>query len=184
MTNEEAIIFIYLYLIIASVVALISLLIYIPPIIRAKKKYGKTEFLFLNKFKFTGGLELPQNVMCRIICLKSRIVMLANGQEFNLPTEKLIDVSVMTNTEIQKQYVSSAGGAVAGALLLGPVGAILGGSASKRSVRTNTKYLIFTYRDGEQSKYILFDVTKKVSAAKKFEKRFKYLKKTTTKIDL
>lgn len=93
--------------------------------------------------------------MCKLTCLRSRIIMQANGQEFNLQTDKLIDVSIMTNTEIQKQYVSSAGGAVAGAMLLGPIGAILGGSASKRSIKTNTKYLIFTYLADVQTKYIL-----------------------------
>lgn len=123
--------------------------------------------------------------MCKLTCFRSRIIMQANGQEFNLQTDKLIDVSIMTNTEIQKQYVSSAGGAVAGAMLLGPIGAILGGSASKRSIKTNTKYLIFTYLADVQKKYILFDVTKKTPQAKRLVKQFSYLKnKDTVKIDL
>lgn len=123
--------------------------------------------------------------MCKLTCLRSRIIIQANGQEFNLQTDKLIDVSIMTNTEIQKQYVSSAGGAVAGAMLLGPIGAILGGSASKRSIKTNTKYLIFTYLADVQTKYILFDVTKKTPQAKRLVKQFSYLKnKDTVKIDL
>lgn len=54
-------------------------------------------------------------------------------KSFSLPVEKLIDVSVMTNREIQKQYVSSVGGAVAGAMLFGSVGAILGGSAVSKA---------------------------------------------------
>ena len=35
----------------------------------------------------------------------------------------------MTNEQISKQAVSSAGGAVAGAVLFGPLGAIIGGRA-------------------------------------------------------
>ena len=123
--------------------------------------------------------------MCKLTCFRSRIIIQANGQEFNLQTDKLIDVSIMTNTEIHKQYVSSAGGAVAGAMLLGPIGAILGGSDSKRSIKTNTKYLIFTYLADVQTKYILFDVTKKTPQAKRLVKQFSYLKnKDTVKIDL
>ena len=152
---------------------------------KLKKRYGDGELLLVDKFQFIGGLDLPQNVMCKLTCLRSRIIMQANGQEFNLQTDKLIDVSIMTNTEIQKQYVSSAGGAVAGAMLLGPIGAILGGSASKRSIKTNTKYLIFTYLADVQTKYILFDVTKKTPQAKRLVKQFSYLKnKDTVKIDL
>lgn len=150
---------------------------------KLKKRYGDGELLLADKFQFIGGLDLPQNVMCKLTCLRYRIIMQANGQEFNLQTDKLIDVSIMT--KIQKQYVSSAGGAVAGAMLLGPIGAILGGSASKRSIKTNTKYLIFTYLADVQTKYILFDVTKKTPQAKRLVKQFSYLKnKDTVKIDL
>lgn len=164
--------------------AVVCLAIFVPRA-KAKKKYGKDEFLFFEKFPFFSGLNLPQNVMCNVVCLKSRIVIEANGQEFSLPAEKIIDVSVMTHKEIQKQYVSSIGGAVAGAVLLGPLGAVLGGSATKKQIATKNKYLIFTYKSQKETRYILFDVTRKATNANKFKKTFKDLKKNeNVKIEL
>lgn len=162
--------------------------ILLKPTLDAKKKYGKDEFRFFGKFKFIGGINLPQNVQCKVFCLRSRVIFESSGQEFSLATSKIIDVSIMTNSQIQKQYVSSIGGAVAGAVLLGPIGAIIGGSASKRTITNKTKYLIFTYKESTNStdaKYIVLDVNGKVSNANKFKKEFSHLKKAdSVKIEL
>lgn len=157
------------------------------PVIKARKKYGKKEFLFLGVFTFTGGLNLPPSVKCKVHCLRSRVVIEANGQEFSLPVEKIVDVSVMSTTEIQKQYVSNVGGAIAGGMLLGPLGAILGGGVRQMAIRKRSKFLIFTYMDTDidETKYIAFDVTKKMSQAQKFKNKFRSLKRyENVQIDL
>ncbi len=155
------------------------------PAIRARKKYGKDEFLFWGRFPFIGGLNLPEGAPCMAIALRSRVVFTAFGQEYSLPADKIISASVMTKRQIQRQYVSSAGGAVAGAMLLGPVGALIGGAAGQRSIRSSTKYLIFTYQDGEEIKYIVFDATGKGSLANRFKRRYKERRQMeTVKIDL
>ena len=155
------------------------------PVVRARKKYGKDEFLFGGRFPFIGGLNLPEGALCMAIALRSRVVFTAFGQEYSLPADKIISASVMTKRQIQRQYVSSAGGAVAGAMLLGPVGALIGGAAGQRSIRSSTKYLIFTYQDGEEIKYIVFDATGKGSLANRFKRRYKERRQMeTVKIDL
>ena len=159
------------------VVLLVLSLIYVIPVVKGVRKYGRNDFLFSANFPFSGGLNLPSGAKCLVSCLKSRVVFSANGQEFNLPSDRIIDVSVMKTSDIQKQYVSSVGGAVAGALLLGPIGAVLGGAATQRSIKTNKKYLIFSYKDSEDIKYILFDVSSKSSQANKFVKKFRSLRK-------
>lgn len=157
-------------------------------VLNSKKKAsrdGNEKALIAKNIKFVAGLNLPQGVLCDVSCFSTEISISVNRQEFVLSANKLIDVSIMTNTEIQKQYVSSVGGAVAGAILLGPIGAVLGGSASKKSIKTNTKYLIFTYEDGSDQKYIAFDATDKISSAKKIESKFWYLKNNeSVKIEL
>lgn len=169
----------FLFIVLALSVA------YTAPIVRGAMKYGRKEFLFSAKLPFSGGLNLPSGVKCLVSCLKSRVVFSANGQEFSLPSDRLVDVSVMKTSDIQKQYVSSIGGAVAGALLLGPIGAVLGGAATQRSIKTNKRYLIFSYKDGAEIKYILFDASKKASQAKRFVKNFRALKKNDAiKVDL
>ena len=148
-------------------------------------KYGKGEFRFFGKLKFISGLNLPQNAKCKVICLNNKIVIESIGQEFNLPTEKIINVDILTNAEIQKQYVSSVGGAIAGAMVLGPFGAILGGVATQRKIKTSTKYLIFAYRSEDKISYIVFDASSNILIAKKFCKEFKELnKKSRINVDI
>lgn len=148
----------------------------------AKEPKGLQErsYLFNNRCKLqlvAGLLDLPQGSICKATYNPNRIVFSASGQEFTLEASKMLDVSVMNPVEIQKQYVSSIGGAVAGAMLLGPLGAVLGGSASKKTVRNKSKYLIFTYLSGQETKYIIFDVTSNPSAGSSIKSTYRYLKK-------
>ncbi len=46
------------------------------------------------------------------------------GNEFCLSKNKITDMCLKTDFEIERQYVSSAGGAVAGAIVFGALGAI------------------------------------------------------------
>ena len=138
------------------------------------------------KLRLVGGLlDLPQGTICKVVYNKDRIMFFASGQEFTLQAAKMLDVSVMTTTEIQKQYVSSIGGAVAGAVLLGPLGAIIGGSASKKTIRNKQKYLVIAYVAGADTKYIVFDVTTSPNIGRSLQTMYRYLKKNEKiKIDL
>lgn len=137
------------------------------------------------KLQLVGGLNLPEGTTCSTMCYEDKISFSANGQDFSLLADKLIDVSVMTTKEIQKQYVSSIGGAVAGAMLLGPIGAILGGSAQQKSIRKNNKYLVFTYLSDEETKYVIFDVTSCAYVGNQIKSKYKYLKtKENVKVEL
>lgn len=96
----------------------------------------------------------------------------ANGMTFNLDKQKVTDVCIKTDTEIQQQYVSSAGGAVGGALLFGPLGAIIGGRAKKKKSKMVFRYLIVTYMSENEVKYVGFDVTNNFLLAMKFVDEF------------
>ena len=61
------------------------------------------------------------------------------------------------------------GGAIGGAVLFGPLGAMIGGRAKERQTITVEKYLVFTYEDNEELKYIAFYVNNN-KKAKKFVK--------------
>lgn len=138
------------------------------------------------KLQLVGGLgELPEGSNCKVKYNSEKIVFHVSGQEFTLDASKMLDVSIMTSTEIQQQYVSSIGGAVAGALLLGPLGAIIGGSASKKKITNKRKYLIFTYISTDETKYIVFDVTHNLGTGNNIKSTYRYLKKNEkVKIDL
>ena len=76
---------------------------------------------------------------------------------FELDKSKITDMCIKTDREIQQQYVSSVGGAVGGAVLFGPVGAIIGGRSKKKTVKNEVhNYLIITYQSPD-IKYIGFE---------------------------
>ena len=142
----------------------------------AKKKQNKRELS--GRLQLIGGLsDLPQGSMCKVFYNQDRIRFIVSGQEFTLEANKMIDVSVMTPTEIQKQYVSSVGGAVAGAILLGPIGAIIGGSASKKTIRKTSRYLVISYRSDGEIKYIVFDVSTEMLLGNSIKNTYRNLKK-------
>ena len=128
------------------------------------------------KLQLVSGLDLPSGSICSASLSNDLIEFSASGQTFSLPTDKLIDVSVMTPQEIQTQYVSSVGGAVAGAIFLGPLGAALGGAAKKKTMKNKKRFLVITYFSSE-TKYIVFDVTVRPQDGKTVESRYKSLKK-------
>nr|DAM16849.1 MAG TPA: hypothetical protein [Caudoviricetes sp.] len=131
--------------------------------------------------QLVGGLDLAAGSICSAVCSPESISFSASGQTFTLSPEKLIDVSVMTPQEIQTQYVSSVGGAIAGGIFLGPIGAALGGSAQKKKTKIVRQYLIFAYQTDSEVKYIVFDVTSAPQNGKKISKIYAYLKKNENK---
>lgn len=122
--------------------------------------------------KHFNGLPVPENTSCQINSTKDAYQILCQGQQFNLAKEKVLNISITTDTEIQKQYVSSAGGAIGGALLFGPVGALIGGRTKAKTKKEVYTYLIFTYLKGEEPQYIAFDSTDSYFLTMKILKEF------------
>jgi hypothetical protein len=91
---------------------------------------------------------------------------------------------MITDKEIQKHIVSSTGGAVAGGLLFGPVGAMIGGRAKTRTSNNIRTYLIFSYEKDNSVSYIAFEATNSPFRASKFAKEFNAEGGTEKKIEL
>lgn len=132
------------------------------------KKQGKKEIkqgiddkntsLFTTLYH-TAGLPIPENTLCKIYSYPNKYVIEANGQSFNLNKEKVTGLNMKTDVDIHNSYVSSAGGAVGGAMVFGPVGALIGGRVKQKTDRTVHTYLIFTYQKGNDIDYIAFEAT-------------------------
>lgn len=109
-------------------------------------------------FHHVSGLPIAENMPCTIAKYPDRLEFQSGTTQINLLKEKITDMRIISNTEVQKQYVSSVGGAIGGAVLLGPIGAVIGGRAKVKSIEQDTNYLVITYLKDEELKYIVLDI--------------------------
>lgn len=172
------------FIFVGYVVAFVAMLVYLSYNKRKEKRikqyrderFGKGEYLFQGTFPILAGLPLVEGVNCVVYCLRKGIVIESSGQQFTLARDRLIDISVMSKTKIQEQYVPDVGGAVAGGMALGPLGALLGGGADRKTISHTSYFLVITYTNADgKIDYLVFDSTGR-SSYKRFKKEFKYLK--------
>lgn len=149
----------------------------------AQKEYNKTHISLTH----VAGLPIAEGTNCSCGLEGEGFVFSSAGNDFNLKFDKITSVDIKTNVEIQKQYVSSVGGAVGGAVLFGPLGAIVGGRAKQKQHREVSYFLIITYlKDGEVS-YISFEIpSMSVNKARELKKSFdaEYKQNVSAKIEL
>lgn len=170
-----------LFIIIAILLLIIIFCIRMTIITSKAKKERKKETKALKANGMTceaalshvNGLPIPENTLCNIRSFSDRIEISTNGNQFNLSKDKITDICFKTDVEIQKQYVSSVGGAIGGAVLFGPLGAMIGGRAKQKKNKEIHTYLIFTYQKGDTIEYIGFDATNSLFNAGKFVDEFK-----------
>jgi len=125
------------------------------------------------KMKHILGLPLAENTECIVGFENDRFEFKGGGNSFTLNFNKITAINVLTDTEIQKQYISSVGGAVGGAVLLGPLGAMIGGRAKEKRTTTNTYYLNITYIKDDKITYMSFEIPVcYTSSVKKWEQNF------------
>ena len=119
-----------------------------------EKMYRKMKY----KFTFVSGLPLMQGALCKVISTYDKIVIESQGTSFELAKEKITSISIEKNITNHTQAVSSTGGAIAGAMAFGVIGAAIGGRTISKNVKTKKYYLVITYFDNEENvKYIVFD---------------------------
>ena len=95
-------------------------------------------------------------------------------EPYSLSLSKLTNVSILTDKEILEKQKSVGGRAVVGALVLGPLGAIVGGMSgigTKKKTQTHT-YLIINYFS-EEEKVLSFEI---VGASLGWDKLYQKLK--------
>ena len=169
--------------------AVITILLFMPTKkekeLKAEKNKRKAESLKVSLMKHIYGLPVAEDVDCKVTLSDDKITFLSGGVNFELEKNQITDIMLKTDAEIQEQYVSSVGGAAAGFLVLGPVGAIIGGRAKKKTVKNEIhKYLIITYKSNgsDEIKYICLDINNCISAANYIlsEYRNREIQQTTT----
>lgn len=119
--------------------------------------YKATAFRDYFKTTVVEGLPVPTGSKCSLYLKSNGILCESVGTEFSIPKERIISVVVDKSKNIQKQVVSSSGGALAGGLMFGAVGAAIGGRAKTKNVVSKKTFLSVVYKgkDGEIKSLLL-----------------------------
>ena len=94
-----------------------------------------------------SGLPLPDSAYCRIIFEEYGLTIMTEDEyrkQFSLAYNKITDFQLSFKKNEENTMVSNPGGAIAGALLLGAPGAMIGGRAKKKEIRT-ANYFFYCY---------------------------------------
>ncbi len=89
-----------------------------------KKEYNA---IYSTEIKHICGLPLAEGSNCILHLCENEIIIENSGNIFRLQKEKILDMNIKTSKEIQ----NSISNAVGGYMLLGPIGAFLGGSSTE-----------------------------------------------------
>lgn len=116
------------------------------------------------KAKHMAGLPIAEGAEIFVYRCKDKVVFERNQDTIELDINKVTDILIKTDVEIQKNYVSSAGGAVGGYVLFGPLGAMIGGRTKEKKSTIIEKYLIFAYEKNDGTEYISMEVTNEPNA--------------------
>lgn len=105
--------------------------------------------VFRDYFKTTvlSGLPIPSGTKCNLYIYSDSISCVTNATTFSVKADKIISITVDKSTEIQKQAVFSVGGAIAGGMMFGGIGAVIGGRAKTKNIKTKTIYFSILYKD-------------------------------------
>ena len=107
-----------------------------------------------------SGLPIAENSWCNLTLYANALQFSTEkGVNINLACEKIIDVAKKTDVDIQKQYVSNAGKAIAGGMVFGAAGALVGGKPKEITQDNSKYYLVIAYRENNETKNIILDST-------------------------
>ncbi|WP_099205655.1 hypothetical protein [Scatolibacter rhodanostii] len=123
--------------------------------IKSKEALERGTTLYL---KHATGLPLAEGTFCTLTVNLDGFNIAGGGADFKLSKEKITVVDIVSDVDVQKHYVSSAGGAVGGAILFGGLGALVGGRTKEKTSTSITNYLIINFLKDNQINNISFEI--------------------------
>lgn len=91
------------------------------------------------------GLPLAEKTFCELILTSDKFIIIGGGTTFNITIPQLRAAEIKTDQEIAYLVHSSAVKGIAGGLLFGPIGLVVGARAKSKEKKTFTHYLILNY---------------------------------------
>lgn len=117
------------------------------------------------KANHISGLPIVEGKACILTFQQSGLLFSVGDSEqtFDLSYDRILNLDIKTDVEIQKHIVSSVGGAVGGAVLFGSLGAMIGGRAKEKVTKEIDYYFIISYTKDNELEYITFDLHEETS---------------------
>ncbi len=107
--------------------------------------------------KHVSGLPIRPGAICNIVVKLDKVNITSQGVTFIINKDKILDISIQKDISNCRQAVSSAGGALAGGLAFGVVGAAIGGRTKVKNIKSTNKYVVLTYNKDDDVSYIAFE---------------------------
>ncbi len=126
----------------------------------SQKELSDSGIVIRTSLQHITGLQVSDYLPCTIDVTAKSYKFSISNIDFSLPKNKVTDVCIKTKTEVQKQYVSSFGGAAMGGALFGLAGAAYGGRAKAKNIRNISNFLVITYLGESETdiKTIIFGI--------------------------
>ncbi|MNV72021.1 hypothetical protein D3C71_1650750 [compost metagenome] len=107
--------------------------------------------------------------MCNLSLLNDQLLISGGGTDFALNLDQIGAAEIKTDVEIAHIVSSSAAKGIAGGLLFGPIGLVVGSRAKSKEKRTATPYLIINYTNSDNIlSAIMFEASGNPWGANKF----------------
>ena len=122
------------------------------------KKYGALKY-GVGTHRY-GLPNVKERASTNIFLADDKIVIEADKRTFEVTYEQLTAAEAMTATDLLTKDKSVIGRAIVGGLLLGPIGAIVGGmsGASKEKMKGNFLILNYIPSNSDETKVLIFNM--------------------------
>lgn len=113
--------------------------------------FGKKNKSTVYLGKHISGLEIPDNIDCTLTLSDSGLTINVPSikKEFTLSLDRIENISVYHEVEIEKHLKSSAAKGVIGAMAFGVTGAIIGSRPKEKNTRKVHFFLTIDYPDNQ-----------------------------------
>ena len=148
-----------------------------------KKRMSEVGAIDAARLEHVAGLPISEGKVCDCFLMPNAIMIEVNQSQYYIGSGQLTEVSVKKDVEIKEAYVSSAGGALAGGLMFGALGAAVGGRVKKKRDLKVKKFLVIGYVQNEDGK-VNIACFKYTRAANIFVKAFANLPKQARYVQL
>ena len=95
------------------------------------------------------GLPIAEKTVCTLHVTNDSLIIEGGGSSFELKSSQIRAAEVKTDAEIANIVHSSAVKGIAGGLLFGPIGLVVGARATNKKQTTYTHYLIVNFENSE-----------------------------------